>query len=158
MGLKYREYQALESSLIVTIRNLRLALKQLVLKERLEAIYFVMGYAQDVVHAQVMWGANHQSGVKDYVMDKLNTSFSKSRSEMKPGHKTCVGQLYSQVYNQKKQKLQQMVLPAHTSLAVKSKGFTTKTNWKRPKSQYFVHTSKKDRDEAAKVDSEFVSE
>jgi hypothetical protein len=109
MGLKYYEYKATESSQIHTMRDLRIALKQLVQREQLAAVYFVTGYARDVLHPQVMWGATHQSTVEDYVMDKLNASFSIARSEMKAGHKTCVEQWYSQLFNQKKQKLHQCV-------------------------------------------------
>jgi hypothetical protein len=96
MGLKYHEYKATESSQIHTMRDLRFALRQLVPRKRLAVVYLVTGYARDVLHPQVMWGATHQSTVKDYVMDELNASFSVARSEMKAGHKTCVGQLYSQ--------------------------------------------------------------
>ena len=157
MGLVYREYNTPESLQILTIRDLRLSLKQLVLKERLAALYFVTGYARDVIHGQVMWGATHQMTVEDFVMDTLNARFAISRAEMKPGHKTCVGQLYSQVYNRKKQKLHQSVLPTHTSLAVDSKGYKTKTNWKRPKAMYFVHTLVPGNNEETKVISELVS-
>jgi hypothetical protein len=156
MGLKYYEYKATESSQIHTMRDLRIALKQLVPRERLAAVYFVTGYARDVLHPQVMWGATHQSTVEDYVMDKLNASFSIARSEMKAGHKTCVGQLYSQLFNQKKQKLHQSVLPANASLAVERKGFATKRNWRRKKTEYFVHTTQTNLDEASRVDSELV--
>ena len=157
MGLEYHEYGLTESRQILTLRDLRLALKQLSLRERLAAVYFVTGYARDVLHAQVMWGATHQAAVEDYVMDILNASFSTARTEMKAGHKTCVGQLYSQIFNKKKQKLQQSVLPATTLLAVESRGFTTKKNWRRQKSQYFVHTSQTNLDEGSRVDSELVS-
>jgi hypothetical protein len=90
-------------------------------------------------------------------MDTLKAHFSVTRTEMKAGHKTCVGQLYSQIYNRKKQKLQQSVLPPQTSLAVVSKGCKPKPTWKRPKNQYFVHTLITHKDEAARVDSELVS-
>jgi hypothetical protein len=89
-------------------------------------------------------------------MDELNASFSVARSEMKAEHKTCVGQLYSQLFNQKKQKLHRSVLPANASLAVESKGFTTKANWRRQKTQYFVHTTQTNLDGASRVDSELV--
>ena len=69
MGLEYHEYGSTESRQILTLRDLRLALKQLSLRERLAAVYFVTGYARDVLHAQVMWGATHQAAVEDYVMD-----------------------------------------------------------------------------------------
>jgi hypothetical protein len=75
---------------------------------------------------------------------------------MKAGHKTCVGQLYSQLFNQKKQKLHLSVLPANASLAVESKGFATKANWRRQKTQYFVHTTQTNLDEASRVNSELV--
>jgi hypothetical protein len=39
----------------------------------------------------VLWGASHQDAVEDYVMDRMNATFSINRSEMTPGHKTCVG-------------------------------------------------------------------
>jgi hypothetical protein len=113
MGSKYYEYKATESSQIHTMRDLRIALKQLVPRERPVAVYFVTGYARDVLYPQVMWGVTHQSTVEDYVMDKLNASFSIAQSEMKAGHNTCVGQLYSQLFNQKKQKLHQCVQPAN---------------------------------------------
>ena len=157
MGLVYREYNTPASRQILTIRDLRLALKQLVLKERLAALHFVTGYARDVIHRQVMWGATHQMTVEDYVMNTLNARFAVSRAEMKPGHKTCVGQLYSQVYNRKKQKLLQSVLPTHTSLAVVSKGFKNGPHWKRPKAMYFVHTLIPGNHEETKVTTELVS-
>jgi hypothetical protein len=158
MGLKYHEYKATESSQIHTMCDLRIALRQLVPRERLAAVavYFVTGYARDVVHPQVMWGATHQSTVEDYAMDELNASFSVAQSEMKAGHKTCVGQLYSHLFNPKKQKLHQSVLPANASLAVESKGFVTKANWRRQKTQYFVHTTQTNLDGASRVDSELV--
>jgi hypothetical protein len=56
MGLKYHEYKATESSQINTMGDLRIALRQLVPRERLEAVNFVTGYARDVLHPQVMWG------------------------------------------------------------------------------------------------------
>jgi hypothetical protein len=159
MGLKYHEYKATESSQIHTMRDLRIALRQQVPWERLAAVYFGTGYVMDVLHPQVMWGATHQSTVKDYVMDELNASFSVAWSEMKAGHKTCVGQLYSQLFNQKKYKLHQSVLlPAKASLAVESKGFTTKANWRRQKTQYFVHTTQTNLDGASRVDSDSVRE
>jgi hypothetical protein len=143
MGLEYHEYKLSQSRLILTFRDLRLALKQLILRERLAAVYFVTGYARDVLHAQIMWGATHQATVKDYIVDILNASFSTARTEMKAGHKTFVGQLYSQIFNKKKQKLQQSVLPASTLLAVESKGFTTKPNWRRDKSHSFLSTHRR---------------
>jgi len=158
MGLVYREHKTAEWSQIGTVRDLRLALRQLVLKERLAALYFLTGYTRDELHAQVMWGATHQTTVEDYVMDALNASFSIQRSEMKGGHRTCVGQLYSQIYNRKKQKLQQSVLPAHTAVAVGSNGFKPKTNWKRPKTNYFVHTSIANKDEVTRVVTDLVSD
>jgi hypothetical protein len=79
MGLVYREYNTPESRQILTIRDLRLSLKQLVLK--LAALYFITGYARDVIHGQVMWGATHQMTVEDYVMDTLNARFAISRNQ-----------------------------------------------------------------------------
>jgi hypothetical protein len=158
MGLVYHEYKTPESRQIVTIRDLRYAIRQLGVTERLAALYFLTGYTRDVLHAQVMWGASHQSTVEDYVMETLKARFSIARSEMKAGHKTCVGQLYSQVYNRKKQKLQMAVLPTDTSLAVVSNGFKTKTNWRRPKTQYFVHKAVADDEGGGtRVVSELVS-
>jgi hypothetical protein len=156
MGLKYYEYKSIESSQIHTIRDLRISLKQLVPRERLAAVYFVTGYARDVLHPQVMWGATHQSTVEDYIMNKLNASFSIARPEMKAGHKTCVGQLYSQFFNQKKQKLHQCVTPVNASLAVERKGFATKRNWRKKKTEYFVHTTQTNLDEASRVHPELV--
>jgi hypothetical protein len=89
-------------------------------------------------------------------MDELNASFSVAQSEMKAGHKTCVGQLYSQLLDQKKQTLHGSVLPANTSLAVESKGFATKANWRRQKTQYFFHTTQTNLDGASRVDSKLV--
>jgi hypothetical protein len=93
MGLRYHEYKATESSQIHTMRDLRIALRQLVPRERLADVSFVTGCTRDVLHPQVMWGATHQSTVEDYVMDELNGSFSVAQSERKAGHQTCVGQL-----------------------------------------------------------------
>jgi hypothetical protein len=50
MGLKYYEYKATESSQIHTMRDLRIALKQLVQREQLAAVYFVMGYAREMYY------------------------------------------------------------------------------------------------------------
>lgn len=68
MGLEYHEYQSMESCQILTLCDLRIALKQLIIRERLAAVYFVMGYARDVIHAQVMWGGpiNLQSKIMSW--------------------------------------------------------------------------------------------
>jgi hypothetical protein len=48
-----------------------------VLPEHLAALYFITGYACDVLYQQVMWGASHQEAVvEDYVMDKMNATFA----------------------------------------------------------------------------------
>jgi hypothetical protein len=56
MGSKYHEYKATESSQIHTMHDPRIALRQLVPRERLAAVYFITGYTRGVLHPQVMWG------------------------------------------------------------------------------------------------------
>ncbi len=140
MGLKYHEPNTPESRQLVTPRNLRHALKTLPETETVAALYFLTGYNRDVLYPQVLWGMTHQTAVEDYAMERMNACFSTPRSHMKPGHKTCVGQLYGQIFNQKKQQLQLAVLPKNTKLAVGRYGETADHNWKRPKQMYFVHT------------------
>lgn len=142
MGLVYKESPLSESRQIVTMRDLRSALGDLELSERLAALYFITGYTRDVLYQQVLWGSSHQDAVEDYVMDRMNASFSINRSEMKPGHKTCVGQMYGQLYNRRKQKLHNTVLKdTHVTLAVFRHGYPQTLHWKRPKTVYFVHKS-----------------
>ena len=142
MGLVYKESQLSESRQIVTMRDLRSALGQLELSERLAALYFITGYTRDVLYQQVLWGASHQDAVEDYVLDRMNATFSINRSEMTPGHKTCIGLMYGQLYNRRKQKLHQTVLKDnHVALAVSRHGYPQALNWKRPKEVYFIHTS-----------------
>jgi hypothetical protein len=140
MGLVYQETHHTESRQIVTLRDLRYALSQLILPERLAALYFITGYTRDVLYQQVLWGASHQEAVEDYVMDKMNATFAINRSDMKPGHKTCMGILYGQLYNRRKQKLHKSILPNHVALAVGRHGYPQPLHWKRPKTVYFVHT------------------
>jgi hypothetical protein len=141
MGLVCKEgLSTSDQRKITNMDDVRKSLRQLDLKERMEALYFLTGYVRDVIHGHVMWGETHQTIVEDYVMQTMDATFAISRDEMTAGHKTCVGQLYGQVYNRKKQKLYAAVLPKHTTLSVDSKEFKTKSSWKRPKTQYFVHT------------------
>jgi hypothetical protein len=91
MGLVFQEPFTPEHRQIVTMGDLRMALKQMTLADRLAALYFLTGYTRDVLYSQVLWGVSHQDAVEDYVMEMLGASFSTSRSDMKPGHKTCVG-------------------------------------------------------------------
>jgi hypothetical protein len=141
MGLVFQETKTFEKRPIVTMANLRQALRHLSLTERHTAVYFLTGYTRDVLYSQVMWGTTHQLAVEDYVLMKLNATFAISRSAMKPGHKTCVGLLYAQIYNHKKQKMQRAVLPSHMTIAVgMMQGKSNTPNWKQPKEIYFVHT------------------
>lgn len=140
MGFVYHERDAPESRQIVSMNDLRQALRLLNDNECLAALYFLTGYIRDVIHPQVLWGATHQVAVEDFVMTQLNASFSVPRVAMKPGNKTCVSQLYSLIYNRKKQKLLQQVQPSTKSLAMDSRGFKASPHWKRPKTHYFVHT------------------
>lgn len=157
MGLAYHEAAINKSKPILTVDHLKKALNQLDLQDQLSALYFLTGYARDVIHREVMWGATHQITVEDYVMDYLNASFSIARKDMKPGHKTCVSILYAQVYNSKKNRLLKSVLPGHVDLGVESRGFKTKINWKRPKSNYFVHTRITENIDESRLETELVS-
>ena len=139
MGLVFREKDSPDRRTIITMRDLRLAFAAMDDDTCIAAVYFLTGFTRDVLHPQVLYGSTHQVAVEDYVMDTLNATFDTKRSDMKPGHKTCVGQLYSQLYNNKQQKLKKQLLPPNISVAVESNGFRTPTHWKRPKTQYFVH-------------------
>ena len=143
MGLVYREKDSPDSRTIATMRDLRLAFRDMDVDERIAAVYFLTGYTRDVLHPQVLFGLTHQVAVDDYVMKTLNAEFETERANIKPGHKTCVGQLYSQIYNLKQQKLKKQVIPANVSVAVVSHGYVTTPHWKRPKTHYFVHIKKK---------------
>jgi hypothetical protein len=77
---------------------------------------------------------------------------------MRPGHKTCVGVYYGQLYNQKKHRLTRAILPAHMAIAVGRHGVTKPTHWKRPKEVYFVLTTHTNTtNDTAKVESQLVS-
>jgi hypothetical protein len=52
-----------------------------------------------------------------------------------------VGLLYAQIYNRKKQTLQKAVLPGNITISVGMNGRSHTPNWKRPKENYFVHSS-----------------
>ena len=104
MGLVYPDKKAPESRKIITMRDFRQTIRDLDEDERLSALYFLTGYARDVLHPQVLYGTTHQVAVEDYVMVTLNAKFLTPRPELKAGHKTCVGQLYSQIYNNNKNK------------------------------------------------------
>ena len=139
MGLVYRELDSPDTRTIVTMRDLRQTFRDMGQNECIAAVYFLTGYTRDVLHQQVLYGCTHQVAVEDYVMMILNAEFETPRSELKPGHRTCVSQLYSQIYNTKQQKLKQQVLPKQVSVAVVSNGYKYTPNWKRPKTHYFVH-------------------
>lgn len=139
MGLVYREKNSHETRKIITMRDLRLAFQDMNDEKCIAAVYFLTGFTRDVLHPQVLYGSTHQVAVEDYVMDTLNATFETKRSEMKPGHKTCVSQLYSQLYNSKHQKLKKQLLPQNVSVAVEGNGYVTPSHWKRPKTHYFVH-------------------
>jgi hypothetical protein len=156
-GLKYKELGAHEHRQIVTISDLRGALKQLPIQDRLAALYFLTGYTRDVNYSQVFWGATHQDAVEDYVMKTMLATFTTKRADMKAGHKTCVGQMYAQIYNRKKQRLHLAILPSNITLAVGRHGFPKPTHWKRPKAFYFVHTTVANTSDTAKVESQLVS-
>jgi hypothetical protein len=157
MGMKYKELGAHEHRQIVTISDLRGALKQLPIQDRLAALYFLTGYTRDVLYSQVFWGATHQDAVEDYVMKTMIATFTTKRADMKAGHKTCVGQMYAQIYNRKKQRLHLAILPSNITLAVGRHGFPKPTHWKRPKAFYFVHTTVANTSDTAKVESQLVS-
>ena len=101
MGLKYQAPNTPESRQIVTISDLRQALRDLPESEIPGAVYFITGYTRDILYSQVLWGITHQSAVEDYVMERMNACFSTTRANMLPGNKTCVAQLYGQIYNRK---------------------------------------------------------
>ena len=157
MGLKYQAPNTPESRQIVTIRDLRQALRDLPDSEQPAAIYFITGYTRDVLYSQVLWGITHQAAVEDYVMERMHASFTTPRASMKPGHKTCVAQLYSQIYNRKKMKLQRAVLRENITLAVARYGKSANNNWKRPKHMFFVHTRQNNEGNTGGVDSVMVS-
>jgi hypothetical protein len=156
MGLVYHETGAPEGRQINTMNDLRYALKKLSLSERLAALYFLTGYTRDVLYSQVLWGASHQDAVEDYLMNQLNARFATSRQDMRAGHKTCVGQLYGQIYNQRKQKLYRATLPCNVALAV-GDGDPKHVNWKRPKEIYFVQTTNTTMEGGTKVISQKAS-
>ena len=141
MGLVLRAPNTPESRCIVTMSDLRRALKTLDLMDMIAAVYFITGYTRDVLYKQVLWGASHQEAVEDYVMATMGAKFSTDRVCMQAGHKTCVGILYGQIYNHKKQKLSRALIKSPMSLGVARNGITQPTNWKHPKDIYFVHTS-----------------
>lgn len=141
MGLKYQQRNTPESRQIVTISDLRWALRDVQDSELPAALYFITGYTRDVLYSQVLWGITHQAAVEDYVMDRMHAGFSTTRANMKPGHKTCVAQLYAQIYNRKRMKLQRAVLPDNTTLSVGRDGVGKNRNWKRPKHMFFVTTT-----------------
>ena len=141
MGLLYRDSNTTATRQISSMADLRSALRDLpVLEDRIAALYFLTSYTRDVLYSQVMWGGTHQAAVEDYVMERMGAYFTTPRTEMQPGTKTCVGQLYGQVYNQKKHKLYASTLPSGTTLAVGCQEFKTRPHWKRPKEVYFVNT------------------
>jgi hypothetical protein len=157
MGLVFHEYNTPESRQIANMKDLRSALKQLTNSNKLAALYFITGYTRDVLHSHVLWGETHQTAVEDYVMETMNATFATSRTEMQNGHKTCVGQLYGQLYNQKKHKLHRAILPAHIALAVGRHGVPKPNHWKRPKEVYFVLTTQTNTtDDTARVESKMV--
>ena len=99
----------------------------------------------------------HQAAVEDYVMERMHASFKTPRASMKPGHKTCVAQLYGQIYNHKKMKLQRAVLREDITLAVAHYGKSANTNWKRPKHMFFINTKRNNEGNTGGVDSVMVS-
>jgi hypothetical protein len=157
MGLKYQERNTPESRQIVTIGDLREALRQLPATEKPSALYFLLGYTRDVLYSQVLWGISHQAAVEDYVMERMHAAFSTNRADMTPGHKTCVAQMYGQIYNRKRMKLQRAVLDPTMTLAVSRYGGGTNPNWKRPKHMFFVNTKHTPVGMQATVESRMVS-
>lgn len=150
MGMVYQPPNAPESRQIVSMDDLRSALRQLQPTEMIAALYFITGYTRDVLYKEILLGITHQEAVEDYVMHTMCAKFAISRSDMKAGHKTCVGILYGKVYNNNKQKLMRAILPKNVSLAVGRHGLTQPNHWKRPKHLYFVHTTMTDGDTASK--------
>jgi hypothetical protein len=146
MGLVFHETHTYETRQIVTMQDLRVAMQRLSEVDRLAALYFITGYTRDVLYSQVLWNTTHQAAVEDYVMLTMNARFDTSRTAMTAGHKTCVGLLYAQIYNRKKQTLQKAVLPSHITVSVGMNGRSVTPNWKRPKELYFVHTAHETKD------------
>ena len=141
MGLVYRDANTTATRQISSMTDLRSALKDFtMLEDRIAALYFLTSYTRDVLYSQVMWGGTHQAAVEDYVMERMSAYFTTPRTEMQPGTKTCVGQLYGQVYNQKKHKLYASTLPPGTTMAVGCQEFKPRPYWKRPKEIFFVNT------------------
>ena len=141
MGLVFHETKTYETRQIVRMQDLQVSMRRLSESDCLEALCFITGYTRDVLYSQVLWGTTHQAAVEDYVMLTMNASFDKSRTAMTAGHKTCVGLLYAQIYNRKKQTLQKAVLPPNITVSVGMNGWSIAPNWKRPKEMYFVHRS-----------------
>jgi hypothetical protein len=141
MGLVYHPPNTPESRCIVSMSDLRSALKLLAVMDMVAAVYFITGYTRDVLYKQVLWGGSHQEAVEDYVMAMMSAKFSTHRLSMQAGHKTCVGILYGKIYNHKKQKLSRALIKSPMSLGVARNGVIQPTHWKRPKDIYFVHTS-----------------
>ena len=146
MGLTFQEPQTYETRQIVTMQDLRVALHRLSEEDRLAALYFITGYTRDVLYSQVIWGTTHQAAVKDYVLLSLNARFATSRTDMTAGHKSCVGLLYAQIYNRKKQTLQKTVSPANIQVSIGMNGRSIPRSCKRPKELYFVHTAEDTKD------------
>jgi hypothetical protein len=158
MGLTYQERNTPESRQIVTTNDLRQALQALPTSEKPAALYFLTGYTRDVLYSQVLWGLTHQAAVEDYAMARMNARFSTPRANMQAGHKTCVAQLYGQIYNRKRMKLQRAVLPQNITLAVGRYGEIANKNWKRPKHMFFVNTTTTTLDQQDTVESHMVSQ
>jgi hypothetical protein len=158
MGLVYYEPNTPDIRTIVTMRDLRLAFKDMREDECIAAVYFLTGFTRDVLHQQVLYGYTHQVAVEDYVMDTLNATFDTARSDLQPGHRTCVSQLYSQIYNTKQQKLKLQLLPKNVAVAVVSNGYITTPHWKRPKTHYFVHRKTRLSNGTLRSETNLVSE
>jgi hypothetical protein len=158
MGLVYRERDTPESRQIVTMGDLRLAIKQLALSDRMAALYFLTGFTRDVIYQQVLWGASHQAAVEDCVMERMGARFATPRWDMTPGHKTCVGILYGKLYNHRKQRLFRAILPVHITVAVCKQQVSQSTHWKRPKTAYFVHETKTTTDAGGNAEKTVKSE
>lgn len=146
MGLLFGEKKTYETRHIVTMQDLRVTLRQLCETDRLAAFYFITLYTRDVLYSQVLWGTNHQAAVEDYVMMTMNATFAIPRTDMTAGQKTCVGSLYAQIYNRKKQTLHKAVIPDNVTVAVGMNGRSQSPNWKRPKATYFIHTAEQTTD------------
>jgi hypothetical protein len=157
MKLKYQEKPNPELRTIITMDHLRQALKNLTLSERIAALYFITGYTRDVLYSQVMYGSTHQNTVEDYVMHHFNAHFSITRTQMKPGRKTCLGILYGQVHNRCKHRLQKAVLPKHITMGVTKQVDNRDANWKRPKHIYYVETSVTTETNTTRVEAKKVS-